>query len=270
MSDPGRSGPRLPSGALSAVNLSLLVLVVAAVASRGVLDGPERELDIGASLARFARGFWPPDLSVLGDLGGALRETFEIALWATILAAFLALPLAALGVPRLLPRPLAHGAHFLLAVIRTIPSLLWALLAVAVVGPIPLAGVAALTLYSLGYLGTFALQDSASLDTSRATFLATTGMSRFQRFLYGVWPEVKPLLTSRVVWMLEYNVRSAAIIGYVGAGGIGARLYEYQEFGQWNRFATVLLVLLVAVLLLDFWGRKLRARLAPGELVGGE
>ena len=262
--------PREPLLRWNAVNVSLLALLAAAVLSRDVLSGSGRDLDVTASLARFLRGFLPPDLSVLRDTAGALVETLQIAVWATLLSALLSLPFAAAGAPRLAPRLFASASRLFLGAVRTIPSLVWALLAVAVLGPTPLAGVAALTFYSLGYLGKFAADDAGSLDVSRASLLRATGASRFQAFLYGAWPEVKPLATSRVLWMLEYNVRSAAIIGYVGAGGIGSRLHEYQEFGQWDRFATVLLVLFAVVMLLDLWGGRLRSALSGNTPPAGD
>ncbi|HCA59219.1 MAG TPA: phosphonate ABC transporter, permease protein PhnE, partial [Blastocatellia bacterium] len=70
-----------------------------------------------------------------------------------------------------------------------------------------------------------------------------------------------PLVMSHALWMLEYNIRSAAIIGYVGAGGIGLLLHTYQEFGQWDRFATVLLFILILVTTLDFFGEWLRGKI---------
>ncbi len=263
-------GPREPLLRWNAVNVSLAALLAAAVLSRDVLSGGDRDLEVGRSLLRFLGGFLPPDLSVLRDTAGALVETLQIAVWATLLSSLLSLPFAAAGAPRLSPRGFASVSRLFLGAVRTIPSLVWALLAVAVLGPTPLAGVAALTFYSLGYLGKFAGDDAGSLDVSRASLLRTSGASRFQSFLYGVWPEVKPLATSRVLWMLEYNVRSAAIIGYVGAGGIGSRLHEYQEFGQWDRFATVLLVLFAVVMLLDLWGGKLRGALSGNAPPAGE
>ena len=78
-----------------------------------------------------------------------------------------------------------------------------------------------------------------------------SGAGRIQAFHYGLWPAVRPLIWSHTLWMLEYNIRSASIIGYVGAGGIGLQLLRYQEFGQWDRFATVLICIFAIVIGLD-------------------
>jgi phosphonate transport system permease protein len=152
-----------------------------------------------------------------------------------------------------------------LNVVRTIPSLIWALLAVALVGPNPLAGVIGLTFYSVGYLGKFFSEAFESLDFEVARGLRLLGADRIQAFQFGLWPAVRPIVASHALWMFEYNIRSASIIGYVGAGGIGLQLLRYQEFGQWDRFATVLLCILGIVIALDALSSWLRAHLAQGH-----
>ena len=141
--------------------------------------------------------------------------------------------------------------RLLLNGIRTLPSLIWALLAVAMLGANALAGVVALCMYSVGYLGKFFSEAFESLDTEVARGLRQLGAGRIQAFPYGLWPAVRPLIWSHTLWMLEYNIRSASIIGYVGAGGIGLQLLRYQEFGQWDRFATVLICIFAIVIGLD-------------------
>ena len=128
--------------------------------------------------------------------------------------------------------------------IRTIPSLIWALIAVAIVGPHPLAGVVGLTFYSLGYLGKFFSDAFESIDLEVARALRAMGAGRIQAFQHGLWPNARPLVWSYSLWMLEYNIRSASVVGYVGAGGVGVLLHIYQEYYQWDRFAAVLVFIL--------------------------
>jgi phosphonate transport system permease protein len=205
---------------------------------------------------------------VLGATLEGLVETFQIAVIATLFAAALSLPLALAGARTIAPRPLVWLSRASMNAVRTLPSLVWALLAVAVVGANPLAGVAALTFYSIGYLGKFFSDAFESADVKVAAGLRALGAHRIQAFQYGLWPQTRPLLWSQVLWMLEYNIRSAAIVGYVGAGGIGVQLHAYQEYYQWDRFATVLLCILAVVTLLDLLGERLRAAITgrgPGE-----
>ena len=147
----------------------------------------------------------------------------------------------------------------ILNVIRTIPSLLWALLAVVIVGSNPLAGVIALTFYSVGYLAKFFSETFEATDTDAQQALRSLGASPLQAFQFGLWPNARPIIWSHCLWMLEYNVRSASIIGYVGAGGIGLHLKLYAESADsWNKFSLVLLFILLIVTVLDFTGEKIR------------
>jgi len=251
--------------ALDAPRVALLVLLCAAVVSLPALCGSGRTLDPWANLGRFLGRFWPPDFSILSQIAPALWETFQIAVLATVVSVGLALPVSVAASANLSPRPLVRAARFVLAAVRSIPSLIWALLAVAITGANALAGVAALALYSLGYLGKFFSDALESADPGVAEALRLGGAGRIQVFQYGVWPQARALCWSHVLWMLEYNLRSAAIIGYVGAGGIGVWLHTYQEFYQWDRFAAVLCIILVAVLVLDAAGSRLRKTLAPAN-----
>ena len=180
---------------------------------------------------------------------------------ATFAALFLSLGLGALGARTIAPRWVVAATRLVLNGVRTVPSLLWALVAVAVVGANPLAGVIGLTFYSLGYLGKFFADAFESVDVEVARALRALGAHPVQAFQHGIWPHARPLVWSYVLWMLEYNLRSAAIIGYVGAGGLGVLLHSYQEYYAWDKFATVLLCILVLVTALDLLGEWVRSRI---------
>ena len=240
----------------------LLILTAAAVAaSAGVLRGSGRELDHWENLTRFITRFIPPDLSVLPEIGTGIIETARIAVIATVLAVCISMPLAALAARRLSPPWLAWPARLLLNVIRTVPALVWALFGVALVGANTLAGVIALTFYSVGYLGKLFADACDSVDPGAWRALRQLGADPVQAALHGFWPEIRPHLWSHSLWMAEYNLRSASIIGYVGAGGLGVLLHTYQEYGRWDRVATVLLCLLVVVVVLDVLGDRVRGKL---------
>lgn len=235
---------------------SLLIIGVLVVSFTG-LRGSGRDLDVWVNFLDLAGRFFPPDFSVLPDLAGALVETLRIAVVATAAASALALPIALGASQRFAPAWLRSATLLVQAGVRTVPSLIWALLAVAVVGANEIAGVVALSFYSLGYLGKFFADaiDTSPVEASR--LLTANGAHPVQAFQYGLWPELGPLFRRHVLWMFEYNVRSASIIGYVGAGGIGTRLHVYQEYGQWDRFCAVLLVILVLVVVLELFSRRL-------------
>lgn len=244
---PLRSGP-----------LIVAILALATIFSLPALRGSGREMDFAGNLAGFLVRFFPPDFSIWPEISQALAETAQIAFVATLISVAVSLPVSLAAAQNLSPRWLCRSTRFGLNLIRSIPSLIWALLAVVVVGANSLAGVIALVFYSAGYLGKFFSDAIESVDLSVADALRAAGADRVQAFQYGVWPQARPLVWSHALWMLEYNVRSAAIIGYVGAGGIGVWLHTYQEFGQWDRFSAVLLCILAVVLVLDWLGSRLR------------
>jgi len=245
---------------LNVLNVSLVLFGLAVISSLPALRGSGRELDYLANISRFARRFFPPDFSVAGETLASLGETVQIAVMATAFAVVVSVPLAIAGAQTMSPRWLVVIARMVMNCIRTVPSLIWALLAVAIVGANPLAGVIALTFYSMGYLGKFFSDAFESVDVEVARGLRALGAGTIQAFQYGLWPHAKPLTWSYSLWMLEYNIRSAAIIGFVGAGGVGMQLHTYTEYRQWDKFATVLLFILVVVTVLDFLGEWIRKR----------
>jgi phosphonate transport system permease protein len=246
---------------LNVLNMALLVFLLAVVFSLPAMRGSEREMDYLGNFVRFAGYFFPPDFSVTGQTLIALRETFQIAVMATLFSILLSLPLAIAGAQTMSPRWLVVLARLVMNGIRTIPSLIWAVIAVAIVGPNPLAGVIALTLYSMGYLGKFFSDTFESVDFNVARGLRAIGADTVQSFKHGVWPYAKPFVWSHGLWMLEYNIRSAAIIGYVGAGGLGVQLHQYAEYRAWEKFATVLFFIFLLVSILDFLGEWIRKRI---------
>ena len=243
---------------LGVLNISLIIFVVAVISSASVLRGSGRDLNYLANISGFFGAFFPPDFSVTGRTLIGLWETVQIAVMATAFAILISVPIAIAGAQTLSPRWLVFIARMLMNAIRTIPSLIWALLAVAVVGPNALAGVIGLTFYSVGYLGKFFSEAFESVDIDVARALRALGARTIQAFQYGLWPHAKPLVWSYSLWMLEYNIRSASIVGIVGAGGVGLQLHTYQEYAQWNKFATVLLFMFLLVAALDLLGERVR------------
>lgn len=210
-------------------------------------------------VVRLLGEFFPPDLTVLPDVFAALGETIRIATLSTFFAVIFSIP-CAIGASRVTGNRWSRsGVRLILSGIRTVPSLIWAVVAVALIGPSAKAGVFALTLYSVGYLGKFFTEILDQADQRPAQWLRTLRAHPIQVFQYSLWPHLRAALASQSLWMWEYNIRSASIIGYVGAGGLGLQLQIYQEFGQWSRFCTVLLVIFALVVALEFlseWIKK--------------
>lgn len=241
------------------LGVTFLLFLAASLGALPSIQGSGRDLDYWGNLSHFIARFFPPDWSIFERTMYGLLETIQIALVSTLLAVILSF-LISLGASRnVAPGWVLWPTRMLLNIIRTIPSLLWALLAVVIVGSNSLAGVIALTLYSVGYLAKFFSETFESTDLSSQNALKSLRASPLQAFQYGLWPNARPIIWSHCLWMLEYNVRSASIIGYVGAGGIGLHLKLYAESADsWNKFSLVLLCILVIVTVLDFAGEKIR------------
>lgn len=248
---------------LDGVDWSFGIFLVLVCASAAGIQGSGRDLDYWGNFTAFAERFVPRDWSILPDVGWALLETAQIAIVATAVAAVCSLPLALAASRTIAPWWVAVPARLVLNAVRSVPSLIWAVLAVAVVGPNPLAGCLALIGYSAGYLAKFFAESIDAADQWPSRSLRAMGTGAIAAFRWGTWPQLRAQLASHGLWMLEYNLRSSAIIGYVGAGGVGLLLHTYQEYNRWDRFAVVLLAILVLVTIIDYAGQRLRAAWNP-------
>ncbi len=197
-------------------------------------------------------------------LGAGLLETIQMAIIGTFAGLVLSLPLAVLASEQTAPRWLRHPVRLMLNAIRTIPSILWALIFVAVVGLGPIAGVFALAAFSMGYLTKFFYEGLEGVDTRPAGALRALGASPFQVFFQAVLPAARPTLLASCLFVFEYNIRSASILGVVGAGGIGQHLMYYIDWREFPAAFAGLLMLLVVVVALDtlsqWWRRRLVAQ----------
>lgn len=243
------------------------VLVIAAIsatyiwAARGVNFSTSKLIGNLGNATDFLGRMFPPDFSVTKTVAQSLLETIQMALIATTLASIISLPIAVLAARNMTPKPVQFTARLLLNFLRTVPSIIWGLIFVVIVGLGPFPGILALTFYASGYLGKFYYEGIEAIDPKPLLALKSVGASRTQRFRYGVFPQVLPLLLGYTVYMFEYNVRAASILGLVGAGGIGFYLYTYVNSFQYNKAATALILLLVVVTILDITSSYIRARL---------
>ena len=214
------------------------------------------------NLVVFLGDLTPPETSggTLATLGGALLETLQMAYVGTLLGAALALPLAVLAARPLGPAGVGHAVRGFLALVRTIPSLLWALIFVIMVGLGPLAGMLGLAFYTLGYLGKLFYEALEGVDPEVVEAVRATGASRAQLARHAVLPEAANALVGQTLFVFEYNVRASSILGFVGAGGIGFYLLRYLQLFEYQRLATALLLLLVVVLALEALSNALRRR----------
>ncbi len=186
-----------------------------------------------------------------GTLGLALIETVQMSLLGTAMGIVVSLPLAVAGSRQTGPRAIRYVVRFILNLIRTVPSIFWALIFVACVGIGPVAGIFALAAYSVGYLTKFFYEHLEDVDERPVSALRALGASRLQLFCRAILPTARPGLIGACLFMLEYNIRAASVLGVVGAGGIGEKLKLYIDWRMFPEAATGLAMLLIVVIALD-------------------
>ncbi len=242
-----------PFGLRSA--LLLLGLPVAVVASFRFLEigfGALLTAEAGRSIGEFIAGFFPPDLSAdwLAKVAKGVGETLAISVVATPLAAVAGLVLA-------LPRPHAPFA-FLLNTLRSVPELVWATITVLAAGLGPFAGALALALHTAGVLGRLYAEALDNAPPAPAAALRLAGAGRLTAFLYGTLPGAAPQLVAYTLYRWEMNIRMAAILGFVGAGGLGQLLYVELSLFHMKQAATVIFAMLLLAIVVDQASAALR------------
>ncbi len=191
-----------------------------------------------------------------------MLETFEIALWATLFAIAVSLPLSVLCARNYSPHVLIYGAgRTFVAFLRSVPELISALFLVLAFGFGPIPGIVALAIHSIGFLAKFFAEDIEAADPRPQEAIAVTGASRFAVLRLAVIPNVLASFTGLSLYILDRNVRMATVIGLVGAGGIGQELKGRFDMFQYDRVGTLLLVIFLTVLLLDGLSARIRRRL---------
>ena len=213
---------------------------------------------IGDLVARM----FPPNWSFMERLVKPVAETIQIAIWGTLLAVFLALPLCFVAARNLTPSLLMfHAARQVFNLARGINELIFALIFVAAVGLGPFAGVMALTVHGAGMLGKFFAEAIEEADPGPVEALRATGARPLQVIVFAVLPQALPAWIAATLYRLEVNLRAATILGMVGAGGIGFELYSSLKLFQYEDTATCVIVILVMVMSADYISSRLRARI---------
>lgn len=202
-------------------------------------------------------------LNLFGQIGQRLKESFQIAALGTALAAVLALPFAALAARNLWPVPAIPAVgKIVLNIIRTFPELMLAIAFIKAVGPGPFAGLLAVGIHSIGMMGKLYSERIESVDKGAIEALTATGASPLEIFRHAIVPEVLPDFLSFILYRFDLNIRSASVLGLVGAGGIGVLLDLRIKGGAWNSIGIILLSIILTVTLVEFFSSRLRAKLA--------
>src|SRR5271165_81966 len=188
----------------------------------------------------------------------ALGETLSIALLGTTLAAIMALPVSLFAARNIVPNVVRFPVRRFLDSIRSIDTLIWALVWINVVGLGPFAGVLAIAVSDFGALGKLFSEAIEAADRKQVEGIRASGGSMLHEIRFGLLPQVLPVIAGQVLYFIESNTRSATIIGIVGAGGIGLQLAEQIRVLEWQKVSFLVLMILVAVAAIDWISGKLR------------
>jgi phosphonate transport system permease protein len=244
--------------------LYIILFLVIVIQSGVVVEARPQDLLTGASgMADILARSFPPDFSQFWPQLWPAFETVDIAIFGTVVGVIIAFPLAVLAARNTTPaRLLYHGARALIAVCRSVPDLVWALLFVTAVGLGPFPGALAISVHSVGMLGRLLAEVIEDMDMGPIEALGTTGARRMQIFSHAVVPTVLPSLLGIALYRLDENIRSSLILGFVGAGGIGFQLLSAMNLFQYRTVSLLLIMMFVLVIGAERLSAALRKRIA--------
>ena len=247
----------------------IIAIVVLAIIAWGFVGMPALELKSKSIeiLKSIFHGLFHPDWGYVyipagEDLLRGLLETFAIAVIGTFIAAIICIPFAFLGAQNLIKiRPVTGITKFILSVIRVFPEIVMALIFIKAVGPGSFSGVLALGIHSVGMLGKLFVEDIERLDFTSVEALKASGANKTKTLIFAVIPQILPSFLSLVLYRFELNLRSASILGLIGAGGIGTPLIFAIQTRSWDRVGIILIGLVVMVAIVDLISGAIRKRI---------
>ncbi|WGH77300.1 phosphonate ABC transporter, permease protein PhnE [Jannaschia ovalis] len=202
----------------------------------------------------------PPRWSYMDSLWLPIWDTINIATLGTMAALVMAVPVAFLAASNTTPsrvfvRPLAL---LIIVATRSINSLIWALLLIAIIGPGVFAGICAIAIRSIGFCAKLLYEAIEEIDRSQVEAITATGGSRWQVMAFGIVPQIAPAFAGIAVFRWDINIRESTVLGLVGAGGIGLQLQASLNTLAWPQVSLILLVILFAVVISEWVSAKVR------------
>ncbi|MFD1739369.1 phosphonate ABC transporter, permease protein PhnE [Bacillus salitolerans] len=205
---------------------------------------------------------FPPNWSYLSDIWGPLMDTIKMSLLGSILGALVAMPIAVLSSTNIIKNQVIVSVFkVMLSLLRTLPSLVTALIATFVFGLGPMAGTVAIFLFTISYVGKLLYEQIENVDMGAFEAMESIGMTRIQAFRYAIIPQVLPSYLSTSLFCFEGNVRYAAILGYVGAGGIGLLINEGLGWRDYESVGMIVVTLVITVYLIETVSEHFRKKL---------
>jgi phosphonate transport system permease protein len=219
--------------------------------------------DAHEQAADLMRRMWPPRWSYVPTIVKPLLETIHIATLGTLIGVVLSVPIAFLAARNTTLNGFTWAVgRALLVASRSVNTVIWGLVFVAIFGPGPLAGVAAVAARSVGFLAKLVAEAIEEADAGPIEAIRATGAGTAQVYLIGILPQVIPVVLGTTVYRCDINIRESSVLGFVGAGGIGLQLYASINQFAWQQVLVVLAAILVVVLVSEAVSAYVRARIS--------
>lgn len=258
LADPSGGIRRPGLGALLLWGLALGVLVWS---WQGADMRPMALVADSANMAQYAGDFFPPDFTDWRIYVAEMIVTVQVAVWGTLLAVLCAIPFGLLCSSNLTPAWVHQPVRRLMDAARAINEMVFAMLFIVAVGLGPFAGVLALWVHTTGILAKLFSEAVEAIDPHPVEGIRATGANVLEEIVYGVIPQVMPLWVSYTLYRFESNVRSASVVGMVGAGGIGVILYEVIRSFEYAHTSAVMLIIIAFVTAIDLVSARIRKAL---------
>jgi len=238
----------------------LVLIVFIAVWSVSNLDIPwfyflDAHVQAGDLLERMIPPYWPFWKKIINPL----IETLHIATLGTVFTVFLAFPVAIMAARNTTFNTITWFiGRFILVTSRSVNTVVWGLLFVAIFGPGPIAGIFSVAARSIGFVGKLIAEAIEEIDHGTVEAIEATGASRLQILLVGVLPQVMPVIMGTIIYRWDINIRESTVLGFVGAGGIGIVLYSSINLFAWHEVSVILLSIFGVVIVSEYLSIKVR------------
>lgn len=254
--------PEKPKDIKRILNVTLFLVIL-------ISSGWFSNVNIFQALSNSAEGFeilgdlfFPFDVKYLSRLTPPMLETIQMAIVGSVLGSLLAIPFAIFAARNFSKIPaIAVPVRVFLSIFRTIPAMVFAAMFSAVFGFGTFAGVLALVIFTMGLVAKLTYESIESIDEGPVESLKATGATSLSILRYAIIPQVLPQFLSYVLYAFEVNIRAAAVLGYVGAGGIGDYYSRTLSFLRYSKTGSIIVYTFVVVIIIDFMSSKIREKL---------
>jgi phosphonate transport system permease protein len=255
--------PAAPSHARRNASITAAaILVVWAMLTVGV--DADKLLRLPGQMVQIASRMFPPDVEYIGTAWTGMVESLQMAWIGTLIGAALSLPLGFFGAKNVSSGVVSNVIRQFLNAIRAFPEIVLAILLVTIVGLGPIAGALAIGIHSIGTLGKLTAEVIEGIDPGPVEAARAAGGRPIQIQRWGVLPQVLPDTVAFWLYRFEINIRAAAVLGIVGAGGIGAVLQNTVVYRRWDKAGMAIIIVVVITILIDFISGAVRRRIIEG------